>query len=92
MAGYNEGWRDALRMTNQGPFVDPRAFGGHGPLPQFTSVQEKAEKPKRKCSAYSKRVGREIKKLNKAHKSGGKFKKGWNQKRLMKAAHKAAKR
>jgi hypothetical protein len=57
-------------------------------------VQRRAQpKPKRKPSAYNKRLGREIKALTKRYKTkAGKWKKGWSQKRMMKAAHKAAKR
>lgn len=50
-------------------------------------------KKKRKASAYNRRLGREIKSLTARHKTkAGKWKKGWSQKRMMKAAHKAAKR
>lgn len=52
-----------------------------------------APKKKRKPSAYNRRLGREIKALTARHKTkAGKWKKGWSQKRMMKAAHKAAKR
>ena len=48
---------------------------------------------KRKPSAYNKRLGKAIKDLTARHKlKSGKWRKGWNQKRMMKAAHKAAKR
>jgi len=50
-------------------------------------------KPKRKVSAYHKRLGVILKRLKKKHTlKSGKWRKGWNQKRLMKAAHKEAKR
>ncbi len=93
-AGYREGWADALKYTTTGSIFG-QPWGPPQPSPQSLPTNPETytpKKPKRKCSAYSKRLGREIKKLNKKHKSGDKFKKGWNQKRLMKAAHKAAKR
>jgi len=47
----------------------------------------------RKVSSYHKRLGRILKRLKDRHTlKSGKWKKGWNQSRLMKAAHKEAKR
>jgi hypothetical protein len=47
----------------------------------------------RKASAYQKRVGKHMRALNKKAKTkAGKWKKGWNAKRVMKQAHKLAKR
>lgn len=47
---------------------------------------------KRKVSSYHRRLGVEIKRLKKAHTlKSGKWAKGWNQKRLMKTAHKHTK-
>ena len=106
-AGYSQGFQEAtdsmvatygLDMQGWGPV--PMARGGIVTRPTIAMLGERGpeaviplQKVKRKASAYSKRVGREIKRLNKAHKTkAGKWKKGWSQKRLMKAAHKAAKR
>ena len=50
-------------------------------------------KKKRQPSAYNRRLGKAIKDLTKRHKlKSGKWRKGWSQKLMMKAAHKAAKR
>lgn len=52
-----------------------------------------SEKPKRKVSAYHKRLGTILKRLKKKHTlKNGSWRKGWSQTRLMKAAHKEAKR
>jgi hypothetical protein len=46
---------------------------------------------KRKVSAYHKRLGRAIKSLRAKHLlKNGKWRKGWNQRKMMKAAHKIA--
>ena len=50
-------------------------------------------KVKRKVSAYHRRLGIILRRLKKRHTlKNGKWRKGWTQKRLMKAAHKEAKR
>tara|TARA_Y100000593_G_scaffold60585_1_gene112354 strand:- start:271 stop:576 length:306 start_codon:yes stop_codon:yes gene_type:complete len=95
--GYKEGWNDALMfMEHYG--TAPRPFmGGFAATPSPSNPQPHAApqppKKKRKPSAYNKRLGRAIKDLTKRHKlKSGKWRKGWSQKRMMKAAHKAAKR
>lgn len=51
------------------------------------------EKPKRKVSAYSRRYGREYKRLRRKFTlKSGKLKKGYSHKRLVKLAHAAAKK
>lgn len=51
------------------------------------------QKGSQKASAYSKKVGRLMKMLNKKGKTkAGKWKKGWSQKRVMKEAHRLAKK
>ncbi len=52
------------------------------------------EKPKkRKVSAYSRRYGSAYKRLRKRHTlKNGKYRKGYNHKRIVKLAHKEAKR
>jgi len=75
--GYRDGWQDA------GGGSSPRA------------VQGTPERPpkKRKVSAYHKRLGSILKSLKKKHTlKSGKWRKGWSQRRLMKAAHKEAKK
>ena len=66
-----------------------------------TEVGERAEavgqtvvkKAKRKVSAYSRRYGAAYKRLKKRHTlKNGKFRKGYNHKKLVKLAHKEAKR
>lgn len=52
-------------------------------------------KPKRQgiTSAYNRRFGRELRAIRKRHLlKSGKWRKGWNPKRAMSAAHKAARR
>ena len=52
-----------------------------------------AKKAKRKVSAYSRRYGAAYKRLRKRHTlKNGKYRKGYNHKRLVKLAHKEAKR
>lgn len=52
-----------------------------------------AKKTKRKVSAYSRRYGAAYKRLRKRHTlKNGKYRKGYNHKRLVKLAHKEAKR
>lgn len=52
-----------------------------------------AKKPKRKVSSYSRRYGAAYKRLRKRHTlKNGKYRKGYNHKRLVKLAHKEAKR
>jgi len=56
-------------------------------------VEGAAPKVKRKVSAYSRRYGAAYKRLRKRHTlKNGKFRKGYNHKRLVKLAHKEAKR
>jgi hypothetical protein len=52
-----------------------------------------AKPKKRKVSAYSRRYGAAYKRLRKRHTlKNGKYRKGYNHKRLVKLAHKEAKR
>ena len=70
--------------------------------PQLASILEmlnsspagKEEKPKkRKVSAYSRRYGAAYRRIRKRHTlKNGKYRKGWNHKKVVKAAHKEAKR
>ena len=54
---------------------------------------ETAGKKKRKVSAYSRRYGAAYRRIKKRHTlKNGKFRKGWNHKKIVKAAHKEAKR
>ena len=56
-------------------------------------VREEAKPKKRKVSAYSRRYGAAYKRLRKRHTlKNGKYRKGYNHKRLVKLAHKEAKR
>ena len=57
-----------------------------------TAISESKPK-KRKVSAYSRRYGAAYKRLRKRHTlKNGKYRKGYNHKRLVKLAHKEAKR
>ena len=98
--GYNRGFEDGYRqaelqmmnaglMQQPGPTIPPV-----GMMQGFTeSLPPTAVKSKRKVSAYHKRLGKAIKTLRKRHLlKTGKWRKGWNQKKMMKAAHKLAKR
>ena len=59
---------------------------------QNTPDQARAPK-KRKVSAYSRRYGAAYKRLRKRHTlKNGKYRKGYNHKRIVKLAHKEAKR
>ena len=63
-------------------------------MEMMSSSPEKQDKPKkRKVSAYSRRYGAAYKRLRKRHTlKNGKYRKGYNHKRLVKLAHKEAKR
>lgn len=63
-------------------------------LEMMNNSSPAAEKPKkRKVSAYSRRYGAAYKRLRKRHTlKNGKYRKGYNHKRLVKLAHKEAKR
>jgi hypothetical protein len=57
------------------------------------SAAEPEVKKKRKVSAYSRRYGAAYKRLRKRHTlKSGKYRKGYNHKRIVKLAHKEAKR
>jgi len=57
------------------------------------SATEPEVKKKRKVSAYSRRYGAAYKRLRKRHTlKSGKYRKGYNHKRIVKLAHKEAKR
>ena len=65
------------------------------PLLEMMNSQQSAApaKKKRKVSAYSRRYGAAYKRLRKRHTlKNGKYRKGYNHKRLVKLAHKEAKR
>jgi len=94
--GYDQGFRDGILNSAMAgghrptPFTMPRSSYDQ---PQWDTAPAAPIKPKRKVSAYHKRLGREIKALRKRHMTkAGKWKKGWSQKRMMKQAHKNAKR
>ena len=58
-----------------------------------TSEMQAAPPKKRKISAYSRRYGAAYKRLRKRHTlKNGKYRKGYNHKRIVKLAHKEAKR
>ena len=58
-----------------------------------TATIEPEVKKKRKVSAYSRRYGAAYKRLRKRHTlKSGKYRKGYNHKRIVKLAHKEAKR
>lgn len=60
---------------------------------QNSKLSEASTKKKRKVSAYSRRYGAAYKRLRKRHTlKNGKYRKGYNHKRLVKLAHKEAKR
>tara|TARA_Y100000361_G_scaffold76348_1_gene67592 strand:+ start:749 stop:1015 length:267 start_codon:yes stop_codon:yes gene_type:complete len=63
-------------------------------LEMMNKTTSAADKPKkRKVSAYSRRYGAAYKRLRKRHTlKNGKYRKGYNHKRLVKLAHKEAKR
>lgn len=65
------------------------------PILEMMNSQSPAAAPtkKRKVSAYSRRYGAAYKRLRKRHTlKNGKYRKGYNHKRLVKLAHKEAKR
>ena len=64
-------------------------------LEMMNSAAPAAEtkKKKRKVSAYSRRYGAAYRRIRKRHTlKNGKYRKGWNHKKVVKAAHKEAKR
>lgn len=81
----NEMLKQLLMMTNPqlAPIIE--LMSKDAPAP--------AKKAKRKVSAYSRRYGAAYKRLRKRHTlKNGKYRKGYNHKRLVKLAHKEAKR
>jgi hypothetical protein len=103
--GYGKGYDDGARAVLADVGITQMAMGGMvntptlamlgeaGPEMVIPMTPQRAIKPKRKVSAYHKRLGRAIKALRAKHLlKNGKWRKGWNQKKLMKAAHKAAKK
>ncbi len=71
----------------------PERRGNEPTRSPFGAGSAGARKRPRKVSAYHKRLGRILKRLKDRHTlKSGKWRKGWNQSRLMKAAHKEAKR
>jgi len=83
-AGYRAGLRDAERIVSTG-----ERYGA------VRGAARPASKPKRTRapSAYNKRLGRALKRLNKrARLKSGKYRKGWNAKKVMRLAHKEAKK
>ena len=57
------------------------------------SASKQAKPKKRKVSAYSRRYGAAYRRIRKRHTlKNGKYRKGWNHKKVVKAAHKEAKR
>lgn len=81
----NEMLKQLLMMTNPqlAPIIELMSKDASAP----------AKKAKRKVSAYSRRYGAAYKRLRKRHTlKNGKYRKGYNHKRLVKLAHKEAKR
>ena len=83
-----------------GPNAQPMALGGLVNEPTFALIGEAGPemvvplvpKKKRKVSQYQKEFGRQMKRLKKQHTlKNGSLRRGWTPKRLMNAAHKAAK-
>lgn len=96
-SGYDAGYRAAMQGVPPlnpgfGVSLPPQFAGPTNPIgPMYPAGAP--TKPKRKASAYNKRVGAALRRLKKQHTlKNGKWRKGWNQKRLMKAAHAAAKK
>ena len=94
--GYEEGYRAAERdifmrnyMGNPSNPMEAMATNPSMSIP----APPTPSKSKRKVSPYHKRLGKAIKALRAKHLlKNGKWRKGWNQKKMMKAAHKAAKK
>jgi len=79
--GYGAGYSDALRYSS-----------GLTGREDERIAAAKVKRP-RKVSAYHRRLGVILKRLKKKHTlKSGKWRKGWSQRRLMKAAHKEAKK
>ena len=100
-AGYDAGYSAALdrvREMEQIDIADRSTRIGTSDVKEHVlwgqpATPAHAPKRPRKVSAYHKRLGRAIKALRAKHLlKSGKWRKGWNQKKMMKAAHKVAKR
>ena len=83
-AGYGAGYADCLRYA-----------GGPQPVAaavRRSKISRQAAKP-RKVSAYHRRLGKILKRLKKKHTlKNGNLRKGWSNSRIMKTAHKEAKK
>ncbi len=87
--GFAAGWDKAMEVASRlGPrFIEPEAR-------RSRAVRAPARpKRTRAPSAYNKRLGRALKKYNKmARLKSGAYRKAWSAKRVMKLAHKEAKK
>ena len=86
-AGYRAGLSDAGFNTK----VVERVEGYLGPVRarQARSERQRTRAP----SAYNKRLGTALKRINKrARKKDGSYRKGWSAQKVMRMAHKEAKR
>ena len=90
--GFAHGWAEAMKALSIG-----MATGSVGHIPVRTmgrpAVAKAVRGVRRAPSAYNKRLGSALKRLNKrARKKDGSYRKGWNAKKVMRMAHKEAKR
>jgi hypothetical protein len=87
--GYAAGYRAAWMHAYAEPVIRDAIVSG----PAGPSRARSAPKRRRAPSAYNKRLGAAIKRLNKrAKKKDGDYRKGWSRSKVFKMAHKEAKR
>lgn len=92
IAGYQAGLIASLGTSPTAPMTLPPVPMQNIPTMSASEAQEVVRK-KRKVSAYSRRYGREYKRLRRKFTlKSGKLKKGYNHKRLVRMAHAAAKK
>jgi len=76
----------------QGSGITPEAYERERQVTRSKINRSQATKP-RKVSAYHRRLGKILKRLKKKHTlKNGNLRKGWTNSRLMKTAHKEAKK
>jgi hypothetical protein len=86
--GFSAGWDKAMEAASKfGPlFIDPEARRSRS-KPSFR------DRPRRTASAYSKRLGTALRRIRKkAIKKDGDFRKGWDNAKIMRLAHKEARK
>jgi len=86
-------WEDGFRAGWRAAVADTANFSRPLSLPESRKVRRPSTKRSRAPSAYNKRLGAAIRRINKrAKKKDGDYRKGWSRSKVFKMAHKEAKK